>query len=79
MTSAALDGLRICDLTGQLAGAGATRYLAAFGAQVIRVEDPVRRGTWDILRGAPPVKDRIRGIDAGGASTTTTWRSSESR
>lgn len=67
MTSTALDGLRICDLTGQLAGAGATRYLAAFGAQVIRVEDPVRRGTWDILRGAPPFKDRVRGIDAGGA------------
>jgi benzylsuccinate CoA-transferase BbsF subunit len=67
VTATALDGLRICDLTGQLAGAGATRFLAAFGAQVIRVEDPVRRGTWDILRGAPPFKDRARGIDAGGA------------
>ena len=26
-----LTGVRICDFTGQLAGAGATRYLAAFG------------------------------------------------
>ena len=41
----ALDGYRICDFTGQLAGAGATRWLAAFGAQVIRIEDPVNQGT----------------------------------
>src|ERR1700735_2253294 len=50
----ALGGLRICDLSGQLAGAGATRFLAAFGAQVIRVEDPSNQGRWDILRGADP-------------------------
>ncbi len=62
----ALSHLRICDLTGQLAGAGATRFLAAFGAQVIRVEDPVRQGTWDILRGAPPYKDERRGVNLGG-------------
>ena len=37
----ALGHIRICDLSGQLAGAGATRVLAAFGAQVIRIEDPV--------------------------------------
>ena len=65
--SAALSHIRICDLTGQLAGAGATRFLAAFGAQVIRVEDPVRQGTWDILRGVPPFVDDRRGIDLGGA------------
>jgi crotonobetainyl-CoA:carnitine CoA-transferase CaiB-like acyl-CoA transferase len=52
--SAALSHLTICDLTGQLAGASATRFLAAFGARVIRVEDPVRQGRWDILRGSPP-------------------------
>ncbi len=62
----ALSHLRICDLSGQLAGAGATRFLAAFGAQVIRVEDPVRQGTWDILRGSPPFVDDRRGIDLGG-------------
>jgi crotonobetainyl-CoA:carnitine CoA-transferase CaiB-like acyl-CoA transferase len=65
--STALSHLRICDLTGQLAGAGATRFLAAFGAQVIRVEDPVRQGTWDILRGVPPFVDDRRGVNLGGA------------
>ena len=65
--SRALAGLRVCDFTGVLAGAGATRMLAAFGAQVIRVEDPVRQGRWDILRGARPFKDERRGVDFGGA------------
>ncbi len=63
----ALGHLRICDFTGQLAGAGATRWLAAFGAEVIRIEDPVRQGRWDILRGSPPFVDERRGIDYGGA------------
>ena len=63
---AALSRFRICDFTGQLAGAGATRWLSAFGADVIRVEDPVRQGTWDILRTLPPFVDDRRGIDFGG-------------
>ena len=63
----ALGHLTICDLSGQLAGAGATRFLAAFGARVIRVEDPVRKGRWDILRGSPPYLDDRRGIDLGGS------------
>ncbi len=67
MASRALSRLRICDFTGQLAGAGATRFLAAFGAQVIRIEDPVREGRWDILRGAAPFVDERRGVDLGGA------------
>jgi benzylsuccinate CoA-transferase BbsF subunit len=67
MTSTALAHLRICDFSGQLAGAGATRILAAFGAQVIRIEDPVRRGRWDILRGVPPFVDDRKGLDMGGA------------
>jgi benzylsuccinate CoA-transferase BbsF subunit len=62
-----LSRIRVCDFSGQLAGAGATRYLAAFGAQVIRIEDPVRQGRWDILRGSPPFIDERRGIDLGGA------------
>lgn len=61
----ALGHLRICDFTGQLAGAGATRHLGAFGAEVIRIEDPVREGKWDILRGSPPFKDDRRGIEFG--------------
>ena len=63
---AALSRFRICDFTGQLAGAGATKWLSAFGADVIRIEDPVRHGTWDILRTMPPFVDERRGVDFGG-------------
>ena len=64
--TAALAGIRICDFCGQLAGAGATRWLAAFGAEVIRIEDPVRQGRWDILRGIGPFVDERRGVEFGG-------------
>ena len=64
--SQALARYRICDFTGQLAGAGATKWLAAFGAEVIRIEDPVRKGGWDILRSMPPFVDDRRGVDFGG-------------
>ena len=67
MNSEALKGIRICDFTGQLAGAGATKWLASFGAEVIRIEDPIRQGRWDILRGNEPFKDDRRGINLGGA------------
>ncbi|HEY1466867.1 MAG TPA: CoA transferase [Acidimicrobiales bacterium] len=63
----ALGHITVCDLSGQLAGAGSTRYLAAFGARVIRVEDPVRQGRWDILRGVVPHVDDRLGIELGGA------------
>lgn len=62
-----LSAFRICDFTGQLAGAGATKWLASFGAEVIRIEDPVNEGRWDILRGTPPFVDERRGVDFGGA------------
>src|SRR5882724_11302250 len=62
----ALSGIRICDFCGQLAGAGATKWLASFGAEVIRIEDPVRQGRWDILRGLDPFVDERRGVDMGG-------------
>jgi crotonobetainyl-CoA:carnitine CoA-transferase CaiB-like acyl-CoA transferase len=65
--SSALAHLTICDLSGQLAGAGATRFLAAFGARVIRVEDPILEGRWDILRGSLPYVDERRGINLGGS------------
>jgi benzylsuccinate CoA-transferase BbsF subunit len=65
--AAALGHVRVCDFTGQLAGAGATRFLAGFGAEVIRIEDPVNQGRWDILRGNPPYVDQRSGIDLGGA------------
>ncbi len=63
--SPALAHIRVCDFTGQLAGAGATRWMGAFGAEIIRIEDPVRKGRWDILRGSPPFKDERRGIEVG--------------
>jgi benzylsuccinate CoA-transferase BbsF subunit len=63
----ALEHIRICDFTGQLAGAGATRFLAAFGAQVIRIEDPVNQGRWDILRNMGPFADERRGQDLSGS------------
>jgi len=63
----ALGGIRICDFSGQLAGAGATRFLAAMGAEVIRVEDPATQGSWDVLRGAAPFVDERRGREFGGA------------
>lgn len=62
----ALAGVRICDFCGILAGAGATKWLAAFGAEVIRIEDPVREGRWDILRGTGPYIDGRRGVEFGG-------------
>lgn len=65
--SGPLSQFRICDFTGQLAGAGATKWLANLGAEVIRIEDPVRQGRWDILRGGPPYKNNERGLDKGGA------------
>jgi crotonobetainyl-CoA:carnitine CoA-transferase CaiB-like acyl-CoA transferase len=65
--AAALSHLRICDFTGQLAGAGATKFLAAFGAEVIRIEDPTNEGRWDILRGGRPYVDERRGIELGGS------------
>ena len=62
----ALGHLRICDFTGQLAGAGSTKWMAAFGAEVIRIEDPVAQGRWDLLRGLPPFVDERRGNELGG-------------
>ena len=62
----ALSHIRICDFTGQLAGAGATRTLGAFGAQIIKIEDPVTEGRWDILRGMEPFVDERRGGEFGG-------------
>ncbi|HEY4144917.1 CoA transferase [Pinirhizobacter sp.] len=38
-----LDGLRVLDLTRVLAGPAATRFLAAYGADVLRIDPP----TWD--------------------------------
>jgi crotonobetainyl-CoA:carnitine CoA-transferase CaiB-like acyl-CoA transferase len=62
----ALQHVRICDLSGQLAGAGATKILAALGAEVIRVENPRNQGRWDMMRGVGPYVDERRGPNLGG-------------
>jgi benzylsuccinate CoA-transferase BbsF subunit len=63
----ALSHIRICDLTGLLAGAGATRFLAAFGAQVIRIEQPAHeKHRWDFLRGGMSPDGKQSGINFGG-------------
>jgi benzylsuccinate CoA-transferase BbsF subunit len=59
----ALSHVRICDMTGQLAGAGATRLLAAYGAEVIRVENPTNAGAWDLLRVAGPFLHGVAGTN----------------
>jgi crotonobetainyl-CoA:carnitine CoA-transferase CaiB-like acyl-CoA transferase len=66
LVGAALAHVRICDLGGQLAGAGATKILGAFGAEVIRVEDPATHGRWDMLRAVGPYIDERRGVNLGG-------------
>jgi benzylsuccinate CoA-transferase BbsF subunit len=62
----ALSHVRVCDFGGQLAGAGATKVLAMFGAEVIRVEDPTTQGRWDMMRLVGPYVDERRGVDLGG-------------
>jgi crotonobetainyl-CoA:carnitine CoA-transferase CaiB-like acyl-CoA transferase len=62
----ALGRIRITDFSGVLAGAGASKILAAFGAQVIRVENPANHGAWDVVRGSPPYIDERRGYNLGG-------------
>lgn len=66
MAGTALSGIRITDFSGVLAGAGNSRILAAFGAEVIRVENPANNGAWDPIRAAPPFIDERRGHNFGG-------------
>lgn len=58
-----LDGIRVTDFSWVGAGPITTKLLAAFGADVIRVESTIRP---DITRLAPPFKDGVAGVNRSG-------------
>lgn len=61
--SRALEGLKVLDFTWAYAGPAATRYLADYGAIVIRVESTKKL---DALRTVGPFKDGHAGIERSG-------------
>lgn len=63
MREAPLAGLRVIDFTWVGAGSLATKLLADFGAEVIKIETATRP---DILRLTPPFKDGRRGLNRSG-------------
>jgi len=82
----ALDGVRVLDLTWLQVGPQATRLLATFGAQVIRIEWRERKAI-DFLRYTPPYAPdharadggRVQGVTRGLTSTTPIPASTELR
>ena len=56
----ALEGLKVLDFTWAYAGPGATRYLADYGATVIRIESAKKLDTY---RTVGPFKDGRSGLD----------------
>jgi len=52
----ALEGIKICDFTWAIAGPLITKYLADFGATVVRIEFRSAPGS---IRSSPPYKDGI--------------------
>ncbi|MEE9278559.1 MAG: CoA transferase [Myxococcota bacterium] len=58
-----LDGLKVLDFTWVYAGPAATRYLADYGATVVRVETG---GRIDALRVGQPFKDGEPGLERSG-------------
>ncbi len=63
MAGLALDDVRVLDLTHHLCGPYATKLLADFGADVIKIERP---GTGDIARMLNPFKDDERHPEKSG-------------
>ena len=59
----ALEDIKIADFTWYVAGPFCTRYLADYGAQVIKVETSK---FIDGVRPYPPYKDNIPGVNRGG-------------
>ena len=59
----ALEDIKIADFTWYVAGPFCTRYLADYGAQIIKVESTK---VIDGVRPYPPYKDNIPGVNRGG-------------
>lgn len=59
----ALQGIKVADFTWSAAGPITTRYLAAYGATVVRIESSSRP---DVLRVSGPFKDGKAGVDRSG-------------
>lgn len=66
----ALAGLRVLELTVAMAGPWIGRFMAACGAEVIRVES---RGYPDVVRLYVPPRDPARGTDPQGSPWFTDW------
>ena len=56
----ALSGLRVIDFSWILAGPALTRYLADYGAEVIKIESTIHP---DQVRATPPYKDGKPGLN----------------
>lgn len=63
MPNLVLSDLRVCDFTWVGAGSFATKILADFGAEVIKIETSTRP---DVLRFTPPFKDGKSGLNRSG-------------
>jgi crotonobetainyl-CoA:carnitine CoA-transferase CaiB-like acyl-CoA transferase len=66
----ALAGVRVLELTVAMAGPWIGRFMAACGAEVIRVES---RGHPDVVRLYVPPRDPARGTDPQGSPWFTDW------
>lgn len=62
-TGTILEGIKVVDFSRVGTGPVTTRYLADFGATVVRVESSV---FIDLARAAPPMKDSIPGVNRAG-------------
>jgi benzylsuccinate CoA-transferase BbsF subunit len=63
LSKKALEGVKIADFSWVIAGPAITALLASYGATVIRIESSKRP---ELLRAAPPFKDKKPGINRAG-------------
>src|SRR3990172_6816038 len=66
-----MDDLKVVDFSWLGVGPTVCKYLADFGAEVIRIEATGRHAKLDLGRGIlPPFKDNIPGVNRGALWTT---------